>query len=38
LGFIGLENTYVVEPGEFQVWIAPDAISGLSTTFRVTAS
>ena len=35
LGFIGLDNTYVVEPGEFRLWIAPDATRGLSGTFRV---
>jgi beta-glucosidase len=37
LGFIGVDNTYVVEPGEFQLWIAPDATRGLSSTFRVQA-
>jgi beta-glucosidase len=37
LGFIGVDNTYVVEPGEFQLWIAPDATRGLSATFRVQA-
>src|SRR5947209_396819 len=37
LGFIGADNTYVVEPGEFQLWIAPDATRGLSSTFRVQA-
>ena len=36
LGFIGLDNTYVVEPGEFQLWLAPDAAApGLSGRFRV---
>jgi beta-glucosidase len=35
LGFIGVDNTYVVEPGEFRLWIAPDATRGLSATFHV---
>jgi beta-glucosidase len=35
LGFIGLDHTYVVEPGDFRLWIAPDAMRGVSGTFRV---
>jgi beta-glucosidase len=40
LGFHGLahargELPYVVEPGDFQVWIGPNAAEGLAGEFRV---
>ena len=35
LGFHGLALDYVVEPGEFQVWVGPNAASGLEGAFRV---
>jgi beta-glucosidase len=34
LGFTGLDMLYRVEPGEFGVWIGPDASRGLEGTFR----
>ena len=34
-GFHGLENEYVVEPGEFHVWVGPNAAEGLQGGFRV---
>jgi len=34
LGFTGLDMRYRVEPGEFRVWIGPDASRGLEGTFR----
>ena len=38
LQFIGLENRPVIEPGSFDVWIAPSAeADGLHATFEVTA-
>jgi beta-glucosidase len=36
LGFHGLDMTYKVEPGQFQVWIGPDSIRGLQGSFSVT--
>lgn len=35
LGFHGLAMDYVVEPGEFRVWVGPNAAEGLEGTFRV---
>lgn len=35
LGFFGPEAKFIVEPGEFQVWVAPNAVSGLEGGFRV---
>ncbi len=35
LGFYLPDGSYVVEPGEFNVWIAPDAASGLEGKFFV---
>ena len=35
LGFHGLGNQYVVEPGEFAVWIGPNSAAGLEGGFRV---
>lgn len=35
LGFHGPTMAYVVEPGEFQVWIGPNAAEGLEGAFQV---
>ena len=35
LGFHGLENKYVVEPGEFLVWAGPDLTRGLEGKFTL---
>ena len=35
LGFYGLDNQYVVEPGEFRVWIGPNSVKGLEGRFQV---
>jgi beta-glucosidase len=35
LGFVGLDMQYTVEPGEFQLWIAPDSTRGLQGTFEL---
>jgi beta-glucosidase len=35
LGFTGLDMRYVVEPGEFKVWLGPDSASGLEGSFTV---
>jgi beta-glucosidase len=35
LGFHNREMRYVVEPGEFRVWVGPDAQSGPETGFEV---
>jgi beta-glucosidase len=35
LGFTGLDMRYVVEPGDFKVWIGPDSISGLEGEFTL---
>lgn len=37
LGFIGPEMRYLVEPGEFTLWVGPDSTGGLSTTIEVRA-
>jgi len=35
LGFIGLENRFVVEPGRFKLWIGTDSTSGLEGEFEL---
>ena len=35
LGFHGLDNKYKVEPGAFQVWIGPHALTGLEGSFEI---
>jgi beta-glucosidase len=35
LAFTNIDMKKVVEPGEFELWIAPDAASGLKGSFRV---
>jgi beta-glucosidase len=35
LGFHGLDMAYVVEPGDFKVWVGPNAVDGLEGVFRV---
>jgi beta-glucosidase len=35
LGFWGLDMKYVVEPGEFKVWIGPNSAEGLEGEFQV---
>ena len=35
LGFYNPELDFIVEPGEFKVWVAPDAASGLEGSFKV---
>jgi beta-glucosidase len=35
LGFTGREMQYVVEPGDFKVWVGPDSAGGLEGVFRV---
>jgi beta-glucosidase len=37
LGFHNLAMKYVVEPGDFKVWIGPHAAEGLEGAFRVLA-
>jgi beta-glucosidase len=36
LGFTGLEMQYVVEPGDFEVWVGPNASEGLGSDFVLT--
>lgn len=38
LGFTGRDMRYVVEPGDFKVWVGPDAMRGLVGDFTVTSS
>jgi beta-glucosidase len=38
LGFTGLDMKYTVEPGDFKVWVGPNAITGLEGTFTVEAA
>jgi len=33
LGFHGLDGKYVVEPGEFRIWVGPDSTRGLEGKF-----
>jgi beta-glucosidase len=35
-GFSGLDNTYVVEPGDFKVWIGWNSDQGLEGDFKIT--
>ncbi|MCA9957002.1 MAG: fibronectin type III-like domain-contianing protein, partial [Anaerolineales bacterium] len=35
LGFTGMDMRYVVEPGDFKVWIGTDSASGLEGSFRI---
>jgi beta-glucosidase len=35
LGFSGLDMQYTVEPGDFKIWIGPDAASGLEGSFKI---
>ena len=35
LGFIGADERYRVEPGLFDVWLAPHAQGGSTATFRL---
>jgi beta-glucosidase len=35
LGFIGLENKYIVEPGCFRLWVGPDSTTGLEGEFEL---
>lgn len=35
LGFHRLDNKYVTEPGDFTLWVAPDADSGNPVSFRI---
>ena len=35
LGFIGADETYRIEPGLFDVWLAPHAQGGVTATFRL---
>lgn len=37
LGFHGLTMDYVVEPGEFRVWVGPNAAEGLEGAFSITS-
>lgn len=35
LGFIGEDNTYRIEPGLFDLWLAPHAQGGSAAQFRL---
>ena len=35
LGFIGADQTYRIEPGLFDLWLAPHAQGGSHATFRL---
>ncbi len=35
LAFTHLDGSFSVEPGKFEVWIAPDSSSGINATFRI---
>jgi len=37
LGFYGLDMKYIVEPGQFKVWIGPDSTGGLEGGFELYA-
>ncbi len=37
LGFHGLDMTYKVEPGDFKVWVGPNAAEGLEGDFKISA-
>ncbi|MBW8002481.1 MAG: beta-glucosidase BglX [Planctomycetes bacterium] len=38
LSFYNDKMKYLVEPGDFKVWVAPDSVSGLEGKFTVTAN
>jgi beta-glucosidase len=35
LGFTGQNMRYVIEPGEFKVWVGPNAVEGLEGSFSI---
>ena len=35
LGFIGADETYRIEPGLFDIWLAPHAQGGATATFHL---
>jgi beta-glucosidase len=35
LGFIGRGMRYIVEPGDFRLWVGPDATRGMEGAFRI---
>jgi beta-glucosidase len=35
LGFYGIDNKYIVEPGKFKLWIGPNSIEGLEADFEI---
>ena len=35
LEFVGLDNQWISEPGEFDVWIAPSSVTGTSARFTL---
>ena len=35
MGFYSLNGRYVVEPGDFQLWIGPSSAEGMMETFRI---
>ena len=37
LGFTGQDMRYIVEPGDFKVWVGPDSTQGLEGSFTVKA-
>jgi beta-glucosidase len=37
LGFHGRDDKYVVEPGEFKLWVGPNSVEGLEAGFRIVA-
>jgi beta-glucosidase len=38
LGFTGRNMRYMVEPGDFKVWVGPDATQGLEGAFTIKRS
>ncbi len=37
LGFTGIDGTYLVEPGQFDLWVGGDSSAALKSSFEVTA-
>jgi beta-glucosidase len=35
LEFVGLDNEWIAEPGEFDIWIAPSSVTGTSARFTL---
>ena len=35
LGFYNLDMVYMVEPGDFKVWVGPNAYEGLESSFSI---